>query len=34
MVMTVPPNLKYPEMFLKFQQEANENYRGLWVVQK
>ncbi len=30
MVMTVPPNVKYQELFLKLQQEAREAGRGLW----
>lgn len=30
MVMTVPPNVKFAEMFVKLQQEARENNRGLW----
>lgn len=30
MVMTVPPNVKFSELFLKCQQEARENNRGLW----
>jgi micrococcal nuclease len=29
-VMTVPPNVKYQNMFLKLQREARENSRGLW----
>ena len=29
-VMTVPPNVKYQDMFLKLQREARENNRGLW----
>ena len=29
-VMTVPPNVKYQDMFLKLQKEARENNRGLW----
>ncbi len=29
-VMTIPPNLKYQELFLKLQREARENKRGLW----
>lgn len=33
MVMTVPPNVKYAELFLSLQQEARENNRGLWRVQ-
>ncbi len=30
MVMTVPPNVKFSELFLKCQQEAREKNRGLW----
>jgi micrococcal nuclease len=29
-VMTIPPNVKYKDMFLKAYQEARENERGLW----
>ncbi len=29
-VMTVPPNVKYQELFLKLQREAREARRGLW----
>jgi len=29
-VMTVPPNVKFADEFLKLQQEARENNRGLW----
>ncbi len=29
-VMTVPPNAKYQNLFLKLQQEAREARRGLW----
>ena len=29
-VMTVPPNVKYVDYFLKFQREARENNKGLW----
>ncbi|GAV23565.1 thermonuclease family protein [Carboxydothermus pertinax] len=29
-VMTVPPNVKYSKLFVKFQKEARENSRGLW----
>lgn len=29
-VMTVPPNVRYTDLFLKFQQEAREASRGLW----
>lgn len=30
MVMTVPPNVKFAGLFVKLQQEARENERGLW----
>lgn len=30
MVMTVPPNVKYADKFVKYQQEARENNLGLW----
>lgn len=29
-IMTVPPNVKFAEFFLKLQQEAREKNRGLW----
>ncbi len=29
-VMTIPPNVKYQELFLKLQNEARENKRELW----
>ena len=29
-VMTIPPNLRYAEMFVGFQREAREKRRGLW----
>ncbi len=29
-VMTVPPNVKHQELFLKLQREAKEAGRGLW----
>ncbi len=29
-VMTVPPNVKHQELFIKLQREARENKRGLW----
>jgi micrococcal nuclease len=32
-VMTVPPNLKYSDEFVNYQQEARENNRGLWSVE-
>jgi micrococcal nuclease len=28
--MTVPPNVRYEELFLKLQREAREAERGLW----
>lgn len=30
MVMTVPPNVKFAEEFVKLQREARENRKGLW----
>ncbi len=30
MVMTIPPNVKYQQLFLKLQREAREGMRGLW----
>lgn len=30
MVMTIPPNVKFADEFVKLQQEARENNRGLW----
>lgn len=29
-IMTVPPNVKFAELFLTLQREARENNRGLW----
>ena len=29
-VMTIPPNVKYQDLFLKLQREAREAGRGLW----
>jgi micrococcal nuclease len=29
-VMTIPPNVKYQDLFLEFQREAREQGRGLW----
>lgn len=29
-VMTVPPNVKYADQFVRLQREARENKRGLW----
>jgi micrococcal nuclease len=28
--MTIPPNVKYQELFLRLQREAREARRGLW----
>lgn len=30
-VMTVPPNIKYSEKFIKLEREARRNNRGLWL---
>ncbi len=30
MVMTVPPNVKHQDLFLKLQRAAREERRGLW----
>ncbi len=30
MVMTLPPNVRYADVFVKLQREARENRRGLW----
>ena len=30
MIMTIPPNVKYKERFLKAYQEAREGKMGLW----
>jgi micrococcal nuclease len=30
MVMTIPPNVKYAEKFVKLQRKARKNNRGLW----
>lgn len=30
LVYTVPPNVKYQELFLKLQREARESQKGLW----
>ena len=30
MVMTIPPNVKYADLFYKLQVQARENKRGLW----
>lgn len=29
-VMTIPPNVKYADLFVKFQREAREKGKGLW----
>ena len=29
-IMTIPPNVKYQDLFLRLQKEARENGRGLW----
>ena len=29
-VMTIPPNIKYADLFLKLQQDARKNGKGLW----
>lgn len=34
MVMTVPPNVKHADEFVKLQQEARENNRGLWGIKE
>ena len=28
--MTIQPNVRYSEMFVKFQREAREEEKGLW----
>ena len=30
MVMTIPPNVKFADLFVKLQQEARENNKGQW----
>lgn len=32
MVMTVPPNIKFADKFVKLQNEARQNKRGLWKI--
>lgn len=32
-IMTVPPNVKFADEFLKLQEEARDNSRGLWGIQ-
>lgn len=34
LVYTVPPNVKYQELFLKLQREARESQKGLWAEKK
>ena len=29
-IMTIPPNVKHQDLFLKLQREARENNRGFW----
>ena len=29
-LLTIPPNVKYADLFLKLYREARENRRGLW----
>lgn len=29
-LLTIPPNVKYADLFLKLYREARENWRGLW----
>lgn len=33
MIMTIPPNVKYADLFLKLQKQAREKSIGLWKVQ-
>ncbi|MBI5115835.1 thermonuclease family protein [Candidatus Poribacteria bacterium] len=33
-IMTVPPNVKHAELFLKLQREAARYQRGLWRIQQ
>lgn len=33
-IMTVPPNIKYVDYFIKFQREAREKQKGLWAPTK
>lgn len=33
-VMTIQPNVKYADLFVKYQQEARKNNRGLWKMKK
>lgn len=30
MIMTIPPNVKYADMFFKLQEQAREKKRGIW----
>jgi micrococcal nuclease len=34
MIMTVPPNVKFADEFLRLQQEAREQNRGLWGIEE
>lgn len=29
-ILTIPPNVKYADLFLKYQREARQGQRGLW----
>ena len=29
-VMTIPPNVKYQELFIKAEKDARDNQRGMW----
>jgi micrococcal nuclease len=29
-VMTIPPNIKYQELFVEAERDARKNKRGLW----
>jgi len=29
-ILTIPPNVKYQELFLRLEREARESKRGLW----
>lgn len=33
MLMTVPPNVKYADLFYQLQVEARTNKRGLWAIE-
>ena len=30
MVMTIPPNVRYADVFVKLERKARKNNRGLW----